>query len=308
MFNFFNKTKLKLSFLLYPLARDDQVKAFLHYTEVSYKKDQKLPFAEHRAEYEAYSFECLKHLTRMKMDKITLDYSIYKRQQKAKIAAVRFLEEQIMPRLQRFTRQNTEGYHGLEHTELVALRAIDVALSLGYERQADLMPVMLAAAIHDCARTDNDYNTHHGKDAAAMPEVQTFLSDPVFNLSEQQKSQIKTASYYHTEAMPIDGNPYDYVAKCLCDADRARLAWERGHNPDYFFTAKGSELGAMNPYRVMDYLQSWDDLMHDNGIRPIYGRLTSKYHLGYTSRTSPTRALFTEPYNRSSYTNTGIQR
>ena len=58
-FDFFNKTRTKLSFLLYPMATDEQVKAFLHYTEVSYKKDQKLPFAEHRAEYEAYSFELL---------------------------------------------------------------------------------------------------------------------------------------------------------------------------------------------------------------------------------------------------------
>ncbi|MBR3676467.1 MAG: HD domain-containing protein [Alphaproteobacteria bacterium] len=306
--DFFNKTKTKLSFLLYPLATTEQVEAFLHYTEVAYKKDQKLPFAEHRSEYEAYSFERLKHLTRPKMDKILLDYGIYKRRQKAKIEAARFLEEQIMPRLQRFTRQNTDGYHGLEHTELVALRAVDIALALGYERQSDLMPVMLAAAIHDCARTDNGYNTHHGKDAANMPEVQDFLSDPAFNLSEKQKSQVRTAAYYHTEAMPTDGNPYDYVAKCLCDADRARLSWERGHSAKFFFTAQGNDLGAMNPWRVMDYLQGWDELMRDNGIRSLNGLLTSKYHLGYTSRTSPTRALFTEPHLRGKYTNSGIER
>lgn len=306
--DFFNKTKTKLSFLLYPLATDEQVKAFLHYTEIAYKKDQKLPFAEHQAEYEAYSFERLKHLTRQKMDRIELDYSIFERQQKAKISAVRFLEEQIMPRLQRFTRQQTAGYHGLEHTELVALRAIDVALSLGYERQSDLMPVMLAAAIHDCARTDDEYNTHHGKDVANMPEVQNFLADPVFNLSEKQKSQIRTAAYYHTEAMPDDGNPYDYVTKCLCDADRARLSWESGHSVKFFFTAKGNELGSMNPWRVMDYLQSWDDLMKSNNIRPLCGPLTYKYNLGYTSRTSPMRALFTDTCRRNNYTNGGIER
>lgn len=287
-----------MSLLLYPMATDEQVKAFLHYSEVNYKKDQKLPFAEHQPEYEAFSFELVKKLTLPKMDKITLDYTVYKRRQNAKVNAARFLEEQIMPRLKRFTYQDVAGYHGLEHTELVALRAIDVALSLGYERQAELVPVMLAAAIHDCARTDNGYNTHHGKDAANMPEVQQFLSDPLFQLTESQKSNIKAAAYYHTEAMPNDGNGYDYIAKSLCDGDRVRLSWERGHSSRFFFTDKGNELGAMNAYRVMDYLQSWDDLMHNNGIKPLYGKLTSKYHLGYTSRTSPTRALFTNPYNR----------
>lgn len=287
-----------MSFLLYPVASDEQVKAFLHHTEVKYKIDRKLPFAEHRAEYETYTFEQLKKLTRPQMDKISAAYTIYKRHQNAKIEAARFLEEQIMPRLKRFTRQNTLGYHGLEHTELVALRAVDIALSLGHERQSELVPVLLAAAIHDCARTDDGFNTFHGPDAANMPEVQTFLADPLFNLSEAQKKQIKYAAYNHTTAQPNDGVAYDYITKSLCDGDRIRLSWERGHSAKFFFTAKGDELGAMNPYRVIDYLNSWDNLLQKGHIHPLYGKLAGKYTIGYTTRISPKRALFVYPENR----------
>lgn len=289
---------MKMAFLISPIPTDEQVKAFLHYTEFSYKKDQLLPFNAHRDEYEAYSFELLKKLTLPQMSEITQEYSVYKRQQKAKIEAVRFLEEQIMPRLKRFTRQNIVGYHGLEHTELVALRAIDVALSLGREQKNELMPVMLAVAIHDCARTDNGYNTHHGKEAAAMPEVQTFLSDPIFALNPEQIQQIKAASYYHTEAMPRDGNNYDYICKSLCDGDRIRLSWERGHSARFFFTDKGNELGNMNPYRAIEYLNDWDNLLQHNGINTVYGKLANKYRIGFTSRTSPKRALFIDPEYR----------
>ena len=297
--DFFDKIRTKMSFLLYPAATEEQVKAFLHYTEVQYKIDQKLPFAKHRAEYEAYSLELLKKLTLPQMAKISVDYANYKRQQNSKIIAARFLEEQIMPRLRLFTRQNPLGYHGLEHTELVALRAVDIALSLGRESQEELVPVMLAAAIHDCARTDDGFNTFHGKDAATMPEVQTFLADPIFKLTAAQQKQIKYAAYNHTTAQPYDGVEYDYIAKSLCDSDRIRLSWERGHSSKFFFTAKGNELGAMNPYRVLDYLNDWDNLLQKNHIRPLYGKLAGKYAIGYTSKTSPKRALFVYPEYRS---------
>lgn len=297
--DFFNRIRTKMSFLLYPLATDEQVKAFLHYTETAYKFDQKLPFAEHRAEYEAYSFELLKSLTLRQMNKISADYNIYVRQQGARAAAARLLEEQIMPLLKQFTRQKVTGYHGLEHTELVALRAVDVALSLGHERQSELVPVLLAAAIHDCARTDDGFNTHHGRDAANMPEVQTFLANPMFNLTAEQQKRIKYAAYNHTTAQPHDGMAYDYITKSLCDGDRIRLSWERGHSSKFFFTSKGDELGSMNPYRALDYLQNWDNLMQQNGIRPLYGKLAGKYQIGYTSRTGPKRALFIPPEYRT---------
>lgn len=297
--DFFNKTRTKLSFLLYPSASEEQTKAFLHYTEVKYKTDQTLPFNEHRAEYEAYSFELLKKLTLLQMEKISADYTTYKRQQASKITAARFLEEQIMPRLKRFTRQNVLGYHGLEHTELVALRAINVALSLGREQPSELVPVMLAAAIHDCARTDDGFNTHHGKEAADMPEVKQFLDDPIFNLTPAQQKQIRYAAYNHTTAQPYDGVSYDYIAQSLCDGDRIRLSWERGHSSKFFFTSKGNELGSMNPYRVLQYLNDWDNLLQNNRIRPLCGKLAGKYHIGYTSKTSPKRALFVDPDYRS---------
>ena len=303
MADFYNQTKLKMALLVYPMPTDEQVKAFLHYTEVQYKKDGNLlPLQHHRAEYEKYSFEKLKKLTLPKMDKLMLDYATYKRQQKIKIAAARFLEEKILPELKKFTRQAATGYHGLEHTELVALRALDVALSLGYEQKSNLTAVLLAAAIHDCARTDNGYNTHHGADAAAMPEVQKFLDLPTFNLLEFQKTQIKNAAINHTTASPSDGKIYDFVQKCLCDGDRIRLSWERGHDSKHFFTSFGNELGAMNPYQVKDYLHQWDYLYKSNGIKPLCGNFEDKYYIGYTSHTGPKRALYADPSYRNGRT------
>lgn len=306
MTDFYNQTKLKMALLIYPMPSDEQVKAFLHYTETQYKKDGNLlPLQHHRAEYENYSFEKLKKLTLPKMDKLMLDYTTYKRQQKIKIEAARFLEEKIMPKLKKFTRQNTTGYHGLEHTELVALRALDIALSLGYEQKSNLTTVLLAAAIHDCARTYNGYNTSHGPEAARMPEVQTFLDSPDFNLTEFQKTQIKNAAANHTTASPYDSKVYDFVQKSLCDGDRIRLSWERGHDKKHFFTSCGNELGAMNPYQVKDYLHQWDYLFKSNKIKPIYGNFEDKYYIGYTSRTSPKRALFAVPTHRGGNTGNG---
>ena len=42
-----------------------------------------------------------------------------------------FFENIVVDKLKKFSTQKEFGYHGLEHTELVALRAIDIAVDGG---------------------------------------------------------------------------------------------------------------------------------------------------------------------------------
>lgn len=285
--DFFENTRQIMARVLHNQINDEQVKAFLHYTEVGYKKNgYRLPIFKHRKEYEGYSNSLVYDLRQEKLDALCVNYARYKRQQEIKGKMAKYFEEVILPKIQNFEdrRQSVTGYHGLEHSEFVGLRALDLAISLGRERKEELIPVLLAAAIHDCARLDNSANWHHGPDAVKMPDVQRLLDDKEFNLSEAQKDSIKRAAEVHTVAQPYDGKQYDYVQKCLCDADRIRLSWERGHNSKHFFTALGDELGDMNPYRADDYIHGWDYIMNKFGAKPIAGPLANKYRITYNHK------------------------
>ena len=283
--------------LLSPVT-DEQVLAFLHHTEFSYKKENKmLPIHRHRAEYEAYVDSKFQTLNRIKLDRMVSDYRRYKKNQYLKITAANILENTILPKLQKFSRQDVTGYHGLEHTELVALRAVDIAISEGYTDTRPLMITMLAAAVHDCARTDNGYNTFHGPEAAKMPEVQRFLDSPEFNLTAAEKQQIKNAAHNHTTAQPYDGQKYDYVQKCLCDADRVRLSWQGKHEAKYFFTSYGNELGKLSAYQAIDYLSDWDALYKKSGLQPLHGTFRHKYKICDGSHGHKV-ARFIEPHQR----------
>ncbi|MEE6208029.1 MAG: hypothetical protein VZR95_08255 [Alphaproteobacteria bacterium] len=297
---FANQTLARMEKTLGSHITDEQVLAFLHHTEFSYKKENKmLPIHRHRAEYEAYAGSKIPLLNKIKLDKMVLDYRLYKKNQYLKISAANMLENTILPKLKTFSKQDTTGYHGLEHTELVALRAADIAISEGYTDTRPLMITMLAAAIHDCARTNNGYNTYHGPEAAKMPEVQKFLDSPEFNLNAAEKLQIKNAAYNHTTAQPYDGQKYDYVQKCLCDADRVRLSWQGKHNAKYFFTSYGNELGKLSAYQAIDYLSDWDALYKKSGITPLCGAFRHKFKICDGSYGHKV-ARFIEPHQRFS--------
>ena len=68
---------------------------------------------------------------------------------------------QILPQIIEITTQSKYGYHGLSHTNQVALFGIDLAYSINQ----DILPVILAAGLHDCARTNDEWalNTDHGR-------------------------------------------------------------------------------------------------------------------------------------------------
>lgn len=300
--DFFENTRQIMTEVLHHQINDEQVKAFLHYTEVGYKKNgYLLPLFKHRKEYEGYSNSLIYDLKQPKLEAICAKYLQYKRHQEIKGKMAKYFEEVIFPKIKNFAdrRQNVTGYHGLEHSESVGLRALDLAISLGYESKEDLVPVLLAAAIHDCARRDNSANYYHGPEAAEMHDVQRLLDDREFNLTTAQKESIKNAARVHTIAQPYDGNKYDYVQKCLCDADRIRLSWERGHNSKHFFTKLGDELGNMNPYLVDDYLHGWDYIMKKFSVKSLAGPLADKYAIVYNRNLGRKSMAFVSPHFRN---------
>lgn len=300
------RIKMKLSGIIGRAATDEDAKAFLHHCEFSYKKENRLiPIHEHQQEYESYVNEKMHALGRLKFSVYLQEYRTYKRHQKIKNEAAAYFEKTILPMLKKFTTQREVGYHGLEHTELVGLRAIDIAVEQGYSNmQNELLPVMLAAALHDSARTNDAYNNTHGPDAANRYETTAFLNSPVFALTETQKQQIKNAVAHHTDAMPSLFKRHDFVTKCLCDADRVRLSWERGHDTRFFFTKTGDELGTMNPYRVQDYLFSWAYQFKKNDIPHIGRPLEARYRICYNPKIGHKCVAFNKPdsYGFNSYT------
>ena len=301
------KTRMRLASILGRAATDEEAKALLHHTEFAYKKENRLlPIREHQQDYEKYVAEHLSTLGQARFYGYLAEYRTYKRHQQIKNEAARYFETQIMPLVKNFTTQHECGYHGLEHTELVALRAIDIAVAEGHtDMNKELLPVMLAAALHDSARTDDAYNNTHGPDAAYRRETATFLDNPKFRLTETHKQQIKDAVAHHTDAMPSIFKKHDFVTKCLCDADRVRLSWERGHDKKYFFTRTGNELGTMTPYRVKDYIAGWEYQMRKNEIPHLGRPLSSRYYIRYNPKIQHNCVAFNRPdgnWNSRNYT------
>ena len=202
-----------------------------------------------------------------------------------------FFENIVVDKLKKFSTQKEFGYHGLEHTELVALRAIDIAVDGGLSRFEDVVPVVLAAALHDSARKDDGYNENHGPDAAKRPESTSFLKDYVFNLNDKQIGDILSAVKVHTVAMPQMFGFQNYITKILCDADRCRLSWDSGYNDKFFFTSTGKKIAKMKPDEVVLYLKRWKARAEENKIPTVGRPLDMRYVKDPLSRW----VYFTEP-------------
>lgn len=151
----------------------------------------------------------------------------------------------IMPAVQQVSQQPVWGYHGLEHTEQVVLFGIDYALATG----TNPLPVILACALHDCARTTDKYNITHA--VSAEPIAREFLKQHQFNLSPKETEQIISAIVHHTEGR----NASNAIAACLWDADRTRLSWQYGYHPVFYATERGKEVAQYTPGQQHRYLQ-----------------------------------------------------
>lgn len=174
-----------------------------------------------------------------------------------KVYYTKLFFNQILPQIETITQQSRFGYHGISHTIQVAMFGIDLAQHLNQ----DAIPVMLAAGLHDCARTNDMWCTEHGPRAAIVG--QDFLGRFYPNLPQQIVQQILYAVHNHTTGR----NAPDYVSACLWDGDRIRLSWEHGYAPQFFSTERGHKIAQMSPVQQCEYIRQQDQFLIDNKIK-----------------------------------------
>lgn len=164
---------------------------------------------------------------------------------------------QILPQITEITTQSKYGYHGLSHTNQVAMFGIDLAYSINQ----DVLPVLLAAGLHDCARTNDAWCTEHGPHAVLVGR--DFISQNYKQIPEHIARQILYAVGNHT----IGRTAPDGVSACLWDADRIRLSWEYGFNPKFFNTMRGREIAVFGIDEQKKYIDDQDALLIRNRIK-----------------------------------------
>ena len=134
---------------------------------------------------------------------------------KDRIKYTKLFFDDILPKITQTTNQSRYGYHGLSHTIQVALFALDIARHINQ----DPLPVLLAAGLHDCARTNDAWCVNHGPDA--VPIGRKLLDKHYPHLSQGTVDQILNAVKNHTTGR----NATDNVSACLWDGDRIRLSY-----------------------------------------------------------------------------------
>ncbi len=165
--------------------------------------------------------------------------------------------EQILPQIAQVSNQDRYGYHGLTHTAQVAMFGLDIA----YTIDQDPLPVLLAAGLHDCARTNDTWCTEHGP--RAVPIARNFLARHYPNISVTDANKILYAVENHTTGRHAP----DGVSACLWDGDRIRLSWECGYRPKFFNTARGKQIASMSQPEQKKYIMAQDNFLIDNKIR-----------------------------------------
>lgn len=164
---------------------------------------------------------------------------------------------QILPQIEKISNQPRYGYHGLTHSTQVAMFGIDIAQNINQ----DPLPVMLAAGLHDCARTNDGWDTEHGVNA--MPIACNFIAEHYSHLPERTIQDILYAIRHHT----IGTVAPDNVSACLWDADRIRLSWECGYDEKFFNTARGRQIASLSPAEQNKYIAAQNSFLVWNKIR-----------------------------------------
>ncbi len=184
-------------------------------------------------------------------------FSVLKQAIQDKVYYTKLFMTDILPKIAQISNQPRYGYHGLTHTTQVALFGVELSLASG----AEPLPVMLAAGLHDCARThDKDCLMHGPK---CEPIAHTFLDTHYPTLSYQTHQQIVYAVVNHSRNIPAP----DAVSACLWDGDRIRLAWELGYNPNFFATEYGRKIASLTPRGQAQYIARQERFLIQHGIK-----------------------------------------
>lgn len=165
--------------------------------------------------------------------------------------------KEVLPKIEQVSYQAEYGYHGLSHTSQVAMFGLDIALSVNQ----DPLPVLLAAGLHDCARTNDDYCEMHGPNCE--PIARKFLSENYDYLLPSVKESIIDAVKKHTTGMRI----IDLVSACLWDADRIRLSWEMGYEPKFFSTPYAKNIASLTKPQQDKYIKKQEDFLVAHNIK-----------------------------------------
>ena len=136
---------------------------------------------------------------------------------------IKYFNQELLPTIRKISWQekNHLDYHGIWHTEQVALFAIDISIG----EKENPLPSLLAAALHDCARKSDYGDKDHAKNC--KPIATNFLDNLYKDrnlITEQDRNQIIHAVMNHNTSGGGVKNP---VLDCLQDADSMRLWWEK---------------------------------------------------------------------------------
>jgi hypothetical protein len=154
--------------------------------------------------------------------------------QEADLAALQNILERIwMPAIAVQSVLQEHGYHSLMHCFQVALYAALIA----WESGSNPVTAAFAGLFHDAARENDDEGTDHA--AAGVRLIEGVMGRELRHLlGPAEFSKVQQAVAGHASGKQT----LDFAIGACWDADRLRIAWERGVKPDYFSTPLGLEL------------------------------------------------------------------
>jgi len=132
------------------------------------------------------------------------------------------------------------GYHSLAHL----LEVAQLGARLALRESVNPIPVALFGLLHDATRMDDAPESSHARAAVALFDLM-LMSDIRYLLLPRDAERVRAAIVGH----PLGERSQDPLIGVCWDADRARLAWERGVDPQFFSTRSGLQLahGGPNP-------------------------------------------------------------
>ena len=143
------------------------------------------------------------------------------------------LSQLVLPTIAPHATVDLDGYHSLEHLHFVGR----VAALLALDADEDPFPALVAGALHDLRREDDAPGLDHARASAKVAST-VLASEFSPYLNRRAVPLIIDAIREH----PRGRVATNYIEACLWDADRVRLAWERGFRARFFNTRLGSEM------------------------------------------------------------------
>jgi uncharacterized protein len=127
----------------------------------------------------------------------------------------------LVEKIKEIAQSNIEidsNIHGIDHWDAVHKNAIFLSMQEG----VDELVVRLFAYLHDSKRLDDNEDPYHGERAAHFVDQLCEENGALSILSFTQRSQLRTACFYHNKGGVID----DLTIGACYDADRLELIRE----------------------------------------------------------------------------------